>query len=841
MTRLWIEPESDSAQDAAQNAAQGADFSAEKLVAGLLARRGFSDPDRAAAFLDPARYTPASPFDLPDMDRAARRVERALHEGEHLLVWGDFDVDGQTATALLVESLRALAAQLQGAFEPATISYHIPHRQREGHGIHMGRLAALLDEAAAGGDPVQVVLTCDTGISAHEAIDYAKGRGVDVVVTDHHQLPASLPDAYAVVNPQRLPGGHPLHTLPGVGAAYKLIEALRERSGADLDTDRLLDLVALGLVADVAVLVDDARYLLQRGLDALRHTRRPGLQAMIQLAEIAPETLTETDIGFGLGPRLNALGRLDDANKAVDLLTTQDSTQAQMLANTLEGLNNRRKSETTQVEAGAEKLLAADPALLNNYAVLVLHSPHWPGGIIGIVANRLAERYNRPVVLLTSAGGDDEGGDGGATLANAADSHANGADLLRGSARSVAGVDITAALAANADLLASYGGHTMAAGLSLHADRLHDFRRGLSNAVRALRRDATDGPPALAIDAYVPLSALTLDLADRLRHIAPFGPGNPPVVLATRRLTLKQKRQMGRTGEHLRLTVTDAEPAGEDDASEGGTPEPVAPEGDTLADFLWWRADPERLPPGRFDLAYTVSSNVWKDERRVQLEVVDVRPVDEEPLSFAARAHVEVIDHRKADDPLAALRAALADDPDLCVWHEDPQPNAVPPPGNPQRRDGLHPAHTLVVWTMPPGPDELRAALERVNPARVLLFAEGAGITGADTFLRLLAARVNYALNQRGGTASLEALAASLGAQARAVETGLRYWAASGQVRVEHIDGDLVQLSAANTRTDTGANAGTAESHKAKLAALLKESAAYRRHYRQAAAESLVE
>lgn len=804
MTHLWIDPP----DDAPDNGPSGG-WDASALVQTLLARRGFNDPDRAAAFLDPARYTPASPFDLPDMDRAAGRIEGALRGGEHLLVWGDFDVDGQTATALLVESLRALAAQLQPDAGPATISYHIPHRQREGHGIHTGTLAALLDEAEASGDPVRVVLTCDTGISAHESIDYAKKHDVDVVITDHHQLPDTLPDAYAVVNPQRLPGEHPLHTLPGVGAAYKLIEALRERTSADLDTDRLLDLVALGLVADVAVLVDDARYLLQRGLDVLRHTRRPGLQAMLQLAEIAPAELTETDIGFGLGPRLNALGRLDDANKAVDLLTTPDPTQAQILANTLEGLNSRRKSETTQVEVGAEKQLTADPALLN-HAALVLHSPHWPGGIVGIVANRLAERYNRPVVLLTSAGSDE------------------GDDLLRGSARSVAGVDITAAIAANADLLAGYGGHTMAAGLSLHADRLHDFRRGLSNTVRALRRDAATGPPTLAIDAYLPLAALTLDLADRLRQIAPFGPGNPPVVLATRRLTLRQQRQIGRTGEHLRLTVTDAEPAAESDISDD------AP----LVDFLWWRAEPERLPPGRFDLAYTVSANVWKDERRVQLEVVDVRPVDEEPLSFDARAQVEVIDHRRASNPMAALQAALADDPDLCLWREDPQPTADPPPGNPQRRDGLRPARTLVVWTIPPGPDELRAALERVNPARVLLFAQGTGITDADTFLRLLAARVNYALNQRGGAASLEALAASLGARVQAVDVGLRWWAARGQVRLDALDGDAVQLSAGNAAI---ADAGAERSHMARLTALLEESAAYRRHYLRAAAGSLIE
>ena len=237
------------------------------LVAQVLAQRGIVDVDHARAFLDPACYTPASPFELPDMDRAVERIQQAIRPGQRIAVWGDFDVDGQTATTLLVQTLRSLGAD---------VIFHIPVRAEEGHGVNLPWLQRLIDQGA------QLVVTCDTGIDAHEAVEHARQRGVDLVITDHHDLPATLPAASAVVNPKLLPAGHPLGTLPGVGVAYKLAEALLPDASAHLD------LVALGIVADVAVQTGDARYLLQRGLASLRQTERLGLQAMLQLARDQP-------------------------------------------------------------------------------------------------------------------------------------------------------------------------------------------------------------------------------------------------------------------------------------------------------------------------------------------------------------------------------------------------------------------------------------------------------------------------------------------------------------------------------------------------------------------------
>jgi single-stranded-DNA-specific exonuclease len=308
-------------------------------------------------------------------------------------------------------------------------------RARESHGINLPVLEQLINQG------VELLLTCDTGISAHEALDYAQSRAVPVLVTDHHDLPPSLPNALALVNPKRLPEDHPLATLPGVGVAYKLAEELYRRAGRPEASAALLDLVALGIVADLALLSGETRYLLQCGLQALRQTRRLGLQAMLELAEIAPQNLAEEHISFVLGPRLNALGRLADANRAIELLTTQDMGRARILALELEGLNAERKLLTDQVFQAAQAQIEADRSLLDE-AALVLAHPAWPGGVVGIVASRLVEYYHRPVVLLSAPPGQ----------------------LARGSARSVEGINITAAIAANQRLLNGFGGHPMAAG-----------------------------------------------------------------------------------------------------------------------------------------------------------------------------------------------------------------------------------------------------------------------------------------------------------------------------------------------------------------------------------------
>ena len=524
-------------------------------------------PAAAVAFLDPDAYLPTPPDALPGMARAVNRLWRAIRGGESICVWGDFDVDGQTATALLVGTLRDLGAH---------VSYHVPVRETASHGVDLPNLKQVI----AGG--ARLILTCDTGVAAHEAASYARGQGVDMIITDHHELDATLPDATAIINPKLLDSrAHPLADLPGVGVAYKLAEALYERARRPKDAARHLDLVALGIVADLALQRGDTRYLLQRGLAALRRSERPGLVALMEKAELDPTWLSEEHIGFVLGPRLNAAGRLADANACVDLLTTDDIGRGRILAADLEALNARRKLLCNQVEQGAETQIARDPLLLEGGA-LVLANPAWPAGIIGIVASRLVERYGKPTILISSPPGE----------------------VARASARSVPGVNITAALSAHADLLVNFGGHPMAAGFGIDPERIPELRRALSRTVAAMLADA-HVETGLRIDGILPLAELTPALADDLGRLAPFGPGNPPLTLAAERLRARSGKKVGRNDEHQLVIVTD-EAGGE-------------------RQVIWWDGGSEPLPEGLFDLAYVARNSTYRGTRELQVEWVDAR------------------------------------------------------------------------------------------------------------------------------------------------------------------------------------------------------------------------
>jgi single-stranded-DNA-specific exonuclease len=766
--RTWSEPQDVSVPRALRAAVGG-----HPLIAKTLVRRGITDSKKARAFLDPDLYHPASPTELPNMARAAERIERAIEQEEEIWVWGDFDVDGQTATTSLVSALHNLGASVQ---------YHIPNRQREGHGVNL----TVLKEIVAGG--ASVIVTCDTGVTAHRPIAYAQRRGVDVIVTDHHDLPPQLPKAYAVTDPKMLPETHPLRELPGVGVAYKLAELLYRRAGRAGEAAKLHDLVALGIVADVAVQTGDVRYLLQRGLDALRHTERLGLQVLMEIIEVNPQWLTEEHIGFELAPRLNALGRLADATPAVEFLTIDDLDRARILAHELDGLNARRKMLCDQVADGAEAQIQRDPSLLEQGA-LVLSQPSWPGSVIGIVAGRLAEKYHRPTILIAAPPAEE---------------------LARGSARSIPGCDVSAAIAAHGDMLESFGGHPMAAGLSIDRERIPEFRRVLSRTIRERCETALAEEPTLQIDGYVPLADLSLEFVEEVERLAPFGPGNPPLTLATRGVSLKGHTTIGRTGEHLRLTLED---------EDGGTQQ-----------VIWWRADPSALPEGPFDLAYAVRASDYLGRRDVQVEWITARPVETLTTALQVKAPViEVVDHRREPDPQDILQRLRAEE-DVPVWSEGK--------GEVHGRDryALGPSGILVIWTAPPGAPELRDALARVSPGTVHLFGVNPQLDHPKRFLTRLAKLAERAITTEGGRVELSTLASGTAQREETVRTGLAWLEGRGHIVVlEERDGEM--------RLAPGEQAASHDLSKTetRLRSLLEETAAYRAFFARADAETLID
>jgi single-stranded-DNA-specific exonuclease len=748
------------------------------MLAATLVRRGFADLEAARGFLDPDHYRPASPIDLPNLAAAVERLERAIRGRETIWVWGDFDVDGQTATTILVSTLRDLGA---------VVRYHIPHRERESHGVNLPKVKSIIADGA------DLVLTCDTGVMAHEPIAYAQKQGVDVIVTDHHDLPPSLPNAHAVVNPNMLPDSHPLLHLPGVGVAYKLAEALYERVGRPEDAAQFLDLVALGIVADVATQSKDTRYLLQRGLQALRRAERLGLRVLMEVADLNSDWLTEEHIGFELGPRLNALGRLADATVAVEFLTTDSLERARILATQMDGLNARRKLLCDQVAQAAQGQLARDPSLLQ-YGALVLSHPAWPPGVVGIVASRLAKRYRKPTVLIATPPGE----------------------LGRGSARSIPGCDIHVAIKAQEEMLTRFGGHPMAAGLSIAPEHIPEFRRALSRTVLAMCPEA-DEEQDLQIDGYVRLSDLSLDLVEDVERMAPFGPGNLPLTLACTGLRLQSSRTIGRTGEHRRLVVED--------------------EAGTVRDVVWWRGEGLPLPEGCFDLAFLARASDFRGQRDVQMEWVDARPVDRPPVELRpaeVRATIEIVDHRQEPNPgslLADLREREIED--VQVWAEAGARAEV---AGRDRHELVH-SESLVIWTVPPGSAELRAALEQVSPHKVYLFGIDPGLDEPRAFLARLAGLVKWALRAEHSHVRISSLAGATAQREATVRAGLAWLAARGHMTI--LDGtdemdETVELAPGNRMI-----AADLSEKGARLQVLLEETAAYRAFFARADGHAL--
>ncbi len=737
------------------------------LVVHLLAQRGLTTPDAVHAFLDPRRYRPAPPEALPGLPMAVERITDAVRRKESIGVWGDFDVDGQTATTILVEALRRLGAD---------VIHYIPIRSIESHGIHLPRLAQMIDQG------VRLIVTCDTGISAHDAADFARARGVDMVISDHHDLPPRLPHACAVINPKMLPADHPLGTLSGAGVAYKLAEALLAQNPAE--SDALLDLTALGLVADLAILRDEARNLVQRGLAALRTTPRLGLQKMYELAEIVPASLNEEHIGFVLGPRLNALGRLGDANPVVELFTTRDPVRARVLAAQMENYNAQRQLLSSQVTQAAEAKLRADPSLLTE-PVIILDHPSWPGGVVGIVASRLAERYHKPTIIFFTPPGEP----------------------ARGSARSIEGINITAAIAEHQDLLLKFGGHPMAAGLALEQEKLPEFRKRLNQTVAQMMKDI-DIEPSIQIDAWLDLSAITLELAQALEALAPFGPGNAKPILASRNVKLRSAASIGRNQEHRRLVVED----------EAGNTQTV----------LWWDSADLDLPQGVFDLAYTVRAAQWQGEIGVQLTLIAFRQTAETPPEIR-RPPIQIVDYRADPEPLRRL-AELP--PGTLVWAEGADREQV----QGLDRYELAAAPGLAIWTPPPGPDVLAAVLEKVAPQTVYLFAPPDSQEATEAFMARLAGLVKFALNQRNGRVNYAALAAATAQREVVVRKGLTWMVERGKIRVLSESGKSLTLAAGGEVNDP---AGAAQLW-VEIQSLLAETSAYRDYFRRAPAESLL-
>ena len=527
-------------------------------VARLLYSRGVKDQEALSRFLTPTLDDLHDPYLLHDMDKAVERIRRAIEDGEFILIYGDYDADGMTSASIVKESLEQLGAE---------VAVYLPNRFTDGYGPNASVYKYFIEQQG-----ISLIVTVDNGVAGHEAIDLAQSMGVDVIVTDHHSMPEVLPDAYAIVHPEHPDADYPFKHLAGCGVAFKLACALLEEVQVEL-----LDLVAIGTIADMVSLTDENRIMVQYGLEVLRNTQRMGLQEMFNIAGIARNDVTEETVGFQLAPRLNALGRLDDPNPAIDLLTGFDDEEAHDIALMIHEKNEERKEIVQAIYQEAKAMV--DPAK----KVQILAKEGWNPGVLGIVAGRLLEELGQTVIVLNLEDG-----------------------RAKGSARSIEALDIFEALDPHRNLFIAFGGHAGAAGMTLEADKLDALSEVLESYVLDKGLDATT-KNNLSLDEELDLEALTIDVVKNFERLAPFGMDNQKPVFYIRDFQIENARAMGASNAHLKLKIF------------RGTSnfEVVAfGKGSLAAEFSQAKG---------IELAVTLSVNQWNGQTTLQLMMVDAR------------------------------------------------------------------------------------------------------------------------------------------------------------------------------------------------------------------------
>jgi single-stranded-DNA-specific exonuclease len=707
-------------------------------IAGYLMERGITTSSQAISYLQPDRENLADPFELPDMDKAVQRIEKAISTHETIGIWGDFDADGQTATAIFVECLTKLGT---------VVHYYLPVRGRESHGIAIPALQRFM------GKGIQLLITCDTGVSEHEAVRYANDNGLDVIITDHHTLPEELPLALACVNPRRLLEDHPLGSLSGSGTAFEVMLAVCRRLGKEEIAFESIDLTAVGLIADLAPLKRDSRLLAQLGLERMSAYPRGCLRAMLESAGMTAGSIDEQTIGYILAPRLNAAGRLEDANPLVSFLMDQPPETLKDTAERLESLNANRKWLCDQVYQAAlvqldrQREYADDP-------IIILSNPTWPGGVLGLVAGHLATDFNRPAILL------NDSTDG----------------LLRGSARSVEGINITEAIASTATLLQSYGGHPMAAGLSLLAENMPEFRRKI-NAWLLNQGMAVPTKPLLEIDAELSIPQINTDFFSSVKKLAPFGNENPPLVFCSRRVQIAAIKPLGRNKEHFKFVLQDAQ-------------------GNSIP-LVWWNADETQIPADPFDLVYALNENEYKGEVTLQAEWIDHHLVEEPESEIRNAPKLMVTDFRSSPDPLKAAKDACVDQAYL-IFQEPPVLDNPLSAG----RNHMHAIDCLILASMPPSRQVFEQIISASHPKQLILAFESPSKPSFQVFLKHLGGLIKYAAEKRNGLASTDDLAEAMNTTVQSIEVGIHWFEVSGKIEILAKDNSLMEFSFQNHAPD---------------------------------------
>lgn len=531
------------------------------LFAQILYNRGIKNSSDWSSFSD-GRAVRNDPFAFGGMQTTIERLQTALQSKESIAIFGDFDADGITSSSLLYRALSALGANL---------SIYIPHRVQEGHGLNMQAIDQMADRGAS------LIVTTDCGVTSAKEVEYANSLDMQVIIVDHHTPPPELPQAFAIIDPKLEGCAYPYNGLAAVGVVYKLVQALYERLGREMD-DSLLELVALGTIADVAPLTGENRYLVREGLKRLNSTSHPGLRALMDIAGLKPGHIDVESISFGLGPRINAASRIDHGMTSFKLLTCTSSEEAAILAAELEKRNAVRQTLT------AEALARARPeaeSLLTDGHIIMVGSEDYPPGILGLIAGKLCEEFRRPAIAMHM-----------------------GESLIRASARSIPEFSIINSLMQCRDLFIKFGGHPQAAGFTIASENLGTLRKRLGEIASNELRDK-ELLSKITIDAYVRLKSINGDVLRLFDLLGPFGQENPQPVLLSKKVQVLERRLMGGELQHFRMRLREDNVVWEGVAFGLGSTMP-------LCDLV--------------DIVYTISANHWNGVSSLQLNILDIKP-----------------------------------------------------------------------------------------------------------------------------------------------------------------------------------------------------------------------
>ena len=735
-----------------------------KIIATLLLNRGINTKEKVKAYLDPKNYKESPAEEVPDLIKAKDRILEAINKKEKITIFGDYDVDGVTSTSCLLLTLKQFTNN---------VDFYIPNRLKEGYGLNKNAVKKIARE-----NKTNLLITCDCGTSNHEEIKLANSLGMDVIVTDHHSLPSELPCAFAVLNPKLLPENHKLHNLPGVGVAYKLCEAIlastchshedgNPGTADTLCTEDLLDLVTLGMIADLASLVDENRYLVQIGLRELANTKKIGLQELLKMCSVYrssketenKETKVNTEhVGFGIAPRINAVGRLTDAALAVRLLTTSDLLEAVQIATELEFQNRERQLLCEETLKEAIEMIKENAS---SSKCILLAKEGWHHGVVGIVASRIVEKYNLPTILI------------------ALDKEQN---IGKGSGRSINGFNITEALSENSSLLEKFGGHKAACGLSINPEKLEDFFLGFQDyANRSLSE--SDVEPILRIDMGLPLSIINTDLIRKIYSLSPFGLGNPVPLFASEEVEVVNIKPIGKNNQHLKLYLKEAE----------------GQEAEIFEALIWNYESTFQLQAGdTIKIAYTPKLNYFNNRIFIQLEIKDwevirrERQEAEKQRSREEKRFVELLDYRERSHECLEL---LEGSPETAFFAEASQKDFLSL--KTFSRHKINSCRVLVLLEAPPDENTFTELINKSSANKVYLaFSPALKFSSSPALLiRNLTGMLKFAVSNKGSKTTYLELEAALGINRTTLAYGLEVLVKIGLLSYKKITQDELHIN----------------------------------------------